>query len=101
MVVAAAGYPGTPRTGDPVEGLDAAAASRRVDVIQAGHRPDDDGPLVTAGGRVLAVTASGLDVADARATAYAGRRTRSASTGASHRTDIAARQSERPADLSP
>jgi phosphoribosylamine--glycine ligase len=43
-----------------------------VDVIHAGTALDADGRLVTAGGRVLAVTAVGTDVADARAKAYEG-----------------------------
>ena len=41
-------------------------------VIHAGTARDADGRLVTAGGRVLAVTAVGTDVADARAKAYEG-----------------------------
>ena len=72
VVLAAAGYPGTARTGDVVEGLAEAAALDGVEVVHAGTAYDGDGRVVTAGGRVLAVTAVGADVADARAKAYAG-----------------------------
>jgi phosphoribosylamine--glycine ligase len=89
VVVAAHGYPGTPRTGDPVHGVFRADAVDGVDVIHAGTATDADGQLVTAGGRVLAVTATGADVADARARAY-----RAVGMirieGSHHRTDIAA-----------
>ena len=60
-----------------------------VDVIHAGTARSDDGALVTAGGRVLAVTAVGTDVADARAKAYEGVASISFD-GAQWRTDIAA-----------
>ena len=43
-----------------------------VHVLHAGTARDADGRLVTSGGRVLAVTAVGADVADARAKAYEG-----------------------------
>jgi phosphoribosylamine--glycine ligase len=88
VVVAAHGYPGTPRTGDPVTGVDEAQALDGVDVIQAGTAVRD-GALVTSGGRVLAVTAVGADVADARERAYAGV-ARIHIDGSHHRTDIAA-----------
>jgi phosphoribosylamine--glycine ligase len=87
VVVAAANYPGTPRTGDAVDGLAEAAALDDVSVIHAGTRAED-GRVVTAGGRVLAVTAVGSDVADARAKAYAGV-DRLRIDGSHHRTDIA------------
>jgi len=67
VVMAAAGYPATPRTGDVIEGL--ADASATAHVFQAGTRREGE-RLVTAGGRVLAVTATGRDLADARARAY-------------------------------
>ena len=87
VVVAAANYPGTPRTGDAIDGLAEAAALDDVSVIHAGTRAED-GRVVTAGGRVLAVTAVGSDVADARAKAYAGV-DRLRIDGSHHRTDIA------------
>ncbi len=70
VVLAAAGYPGTPRTGDPIAGLDE-AGSRGADVYHAGTAPGPDGTIVTAGGRVLAVSARGDGVPDARERAYA------------------------------
>ena len=89
VVLAARGYPGTPRTGDAVAGLTAAGQVDGVHVVHAGTRLDDTGTLVTSGGRVLAVTAVGADLADARAKAYAG--VDAVRIAGSHfRTDIAA-----------
>jgi phosphoribosylamine--glycine ligase len=70
VVLAAADYPGTPRTGDVIAGLDEAAASG-AEVYHAGTAAGADGDIVTAGGRVLAVSAGGDTVAQARAAAYA------------------------------
>ncbi len=69
VVLAAGGYPGKPRTGDAVTGLPAADAD--VLVFQAGTRLDEQGRVVTAGGRVLGVTARGKTFGDARARANA------------------------------
>jgi len=69
VVVAAAGYPGAVRTGDPIDGL--AAVENEVLVFHAGTRRDDDGRLVSAGGRVLGITALGISVEQARSKAYA------------------------------
>ncbi len=88
VVVAAADYPDTPRTGDVVHGLAAAEREDGVAVIHAGTTADD-GTIRTSGGRVLAVTAVGSDVADARAKAYAGVDAITIE-GSHHRTDIAA-----------
>jgi phosphoribosylamine--glycine ligase len=88
VVMASAGYPDTPRKGDEITGLDDAGSVEGVDVIHAGTA-ERDGALVTAGGRVLAVTAVGDDVADARSRAYDAVR-RVHFEGAQHRTDIAA-----------
>ena len=68
VVMAAEGYPGDPRTGGAIGGIDAAEATGAT-VFQAGTR-QDGGTLVASGGRVLAVTAIGADVAAARAAAY-------------------------------
>lgn len=65
--LAAAGYPGTPRAGDTIEGLGEHPAN--VQVFHAGTR-DVSGRLVTAGGRVLTVCALANDVAHARSDAY-------------------------------
>ena len=64
VVVAAQGYPEAPRTGDPVTGADGEG------VLHAGTALAPDGTVVSAGGRVLAVTAVGADLAAARQTAY-------------------------------
>jgi phosphoribosylamine--glycine ligase len=70
VVMASAGYPETSSKGDPITGVEAATAAG-CDVIHAGTALAGD-DLVTAGGRVLAVTAVGPTLAAARATAYAG-----------------------------
>ncbi|MGE5180522.1 MAG: phosphoribosylglycinamide synthetase C domain-containing protein, partial [Acidobacteriota bacterium] len=71
VIVAAAGYPGQVRTGDPIGGLDRAPSSGDdVVVFHAGTARRGD-QLVTSGGRVLGVTALGVSVAQARARAYA------------------------------
>jgi phosphoribosylamine--glycine ligase len=69
VVMAAENYPGTPRTGGTIAGIDAAQAEGAV-VFQAGTALKD-GQLVSAGGRVLAVTATGADVPAAQRAAYA------------------------------
>jgi phosphoribosylamine--glycine ligase len=68
VVVASAGYPGTPRTGDPITGLD--GINHDVVVFHAGTAMKDD-KLVSSGGRVLGVTALGISVDQARDKAYA------------------------------
>ena len=70
VVLAAAGYPGTPRTGDTIHGLEQTASLTNVLVFHAGTTRDGD-VIRTAGGRVLAVTGLGGSVAEARARAYA------------------------------
>ena len=88
VVMASAGYPESSSKGDLIVGTETLEADATVDVIHAGTALDD-GSLVTAGGRVLAVTAVGTDVADARARAYEGVASISFD-GAQWRTDIAA-----------
>jgi phosphoribosylamine--glycine ligase len=68
VVMAAAGYPGTPETGGAIGGIDAAEQAG-AKVFQAGTKIAD-GRLVAAGGRVLAVTARGEDVRTAQDAAY-------------------------------
>jgi phosphoribosylamine--glycine ligase len=70
VVLASGGYPGDHRTGVPISGLKEAAAESNVEVYHAGTALKD-GRVVTAGGRVLAVSALGHDLADARDRAYA------------------------------
>ncbi|WP_294247909.1 phosphoribosylamine--glycine ligase [uncultured Sphingomonas sp.] len=68
VVMAAAGYPGTPKAGGAIDAIDAAEATGAV-VFQAGTRMDGE-QLVASGGRVLAVTASAATVGEAQAAAY-------------------------------
>jgi phosphoribosylamine--glycine ligase len=68
LVLASAGYPERPRTGDAISGLDAVPADAEVTHAGTALR---DGAIVTAGGRVLNVTALGDDAASARSAAYA------------------------------
>jgi phosphoribosylamine--glycine ligase len=84
VVVAADGYPGTPRLGDVVTGADADG------VLHAGTRRRDDGAVVSAGGRVLSVVGTGVDLEAARDDAY--RRLAGVKLpGSHHRDDIALR----------
>ncbi|MGI5196769.1 phosphoribosylamine--glycine ligase [Streptomyces sp. CA-288835] len=91
VVIASHNYPATPRTGDPIEGLDEVAAqdAPHAYVLHAGTRREGDA-IVSAGGRVLSVTASGTDLARARERAYAAV-DRIRLDGSHHRTDIAAK----------
>ncbi len=71
VVVASHGYPTKPRTGDLLTGLDAAeATSRDVHLLHAGTARDADGLLVSSGGRVLDVVATGATLEAARDAAY-------------------------------
>lgn len=90
VVIASHNYPDTPRTGDEITGLaDVAERDAHAYVLHAGTRLDDEGRVVSAGGRVLSVTATGADLAKARERAYrAVARVRL--DGSHHRTDIAA-----------
>ena len=87
VVLASEGYPASPRTGDPITGIAAAEAAGAM-VFCAGVSGDPDGGLVTAGGRVLDVTATGPSVGAARNRAYAAAGLISW-RGMYHRTDIA------------
>ncbi|MFD6300431.1 phosphoribosylamine--glycine ligase [Streptomyces sp. NPDC060235] len=91
VVVASHNYPETPRTGDPITGLDEVAAqdAPHAYVLHAGTRHDGDS-VVSAGGRVLSVTATGSGLAEARERAYAAV-ARIGLDGSQHRTDIAAK----------
>ena len=89
VVLASAGYPESSSSGDVISGVEAAEQKPGVHVVQAGTALDDEGRLVTAGGRVLAVVGLGDSVAEARDAAYRGVG-QIAFDGAQHRTDIAA-----------
>lgn len=90
VVLATEGYPTEARKGDVIEGIDAAEAVDGVAVFHAGTARRDDGSVVTAGGRVLAVTGVGPTIPDARAVAYAGAQ-HITWPGVQYRADIAAR----------
>jgi len=82
VVLASANYPDPPRTGDVITGAEQAG------VIHAGTHRREDGAIVSSGGRVLSVTATGATLAEARRAAY----TLIDSIdlpGGQHRTDIA------------
>jgi phosphoribosylamine--glycine ligase len=84
VVVAAAGYPGTPRRGDVIGGVDGVPG-----IVHAGTaRRTGDGALVSAGGRVLCCTATGPTLDAARDAAYA-LVARVSMNGAQYRRDIA------------
>jgi phosphoribosylamine--glycine ligase len=69
VVLASPGYPDAPATGQVISGLERIPTD--VQVTHAGTAAAPDGSLVTAGGRVLGVTALGADAAAARSSAYA------------------------------
>ena len=85
VVMASRPYPETPVTGEVIDGLDNVPANAKV--FHAGTRLDADGNVLSAGGRVLCVTALGDSIATAQRNAYAAV---DAITWASefHRTDI-------------
>jgi phosphoribosylamine--glycine ligase len=88
VVAASEGYPVAPRTGDRIEGIEDAESVDGVTLLYAGVARDEGGHLVTAGGRVLDVTARGPTLAVARGRAYDAMK-RIAWPGMHHRTDIA------------
>lgn len=93
VVVASHNYPGTPRTGDPITGLAEVAEQDgpKAYVLHAGTKRDGaSGEVVSAGGRVLSVTATGADLAKARERAYRAVG-RIGLEGSHHRSDIAAK----------
>jgi phosphoribosylamine---glycine ligase len=69
VVLASAGYPGPSSSGEEISGLD--LVPEDVEVTHAGTAIGPDGTIVTAGGRVLNVTALGADLEEARRSAYA------------------------------
>ncbi|RDI66221.1 phosphoribosylamine--glycine ligase [Nocardia pseudobrasiliensis] len=68
VVLAAENYPARPRTGDVISGVDATQAN--TEVLHAGTSLREDGALLSGGGRVLNVVATGADLTEARARAY-------------------------------
>lgn len=96
VIVAAQGYPGTPRKGGPIDGIEAAERVPGVIVFHAGTARHGSGALLSAGGRVLAVTATGPTLAEARARAYQAVDAIEFADGF-HRRDIGWRELERQA----
>lgn len=91
VVMASAGYPGSYKVGFPVTGLD--KLDEDVVIFHAGTKVRED-QIVTSGGRVLTVTATGKDIAEARAKVY--RNIPHISfQGCQYRKDIAAREISR------
>jgi len=90
VVLASHGYPGSYKTGFEISGLEEVGRMEDVTVFHAGTSRDDAGPVRTAGGRVLAVSALGKTFKEARARAYDAAGTIDFE-GKHLRTDIAAR----------
>jgi phosphoribosylamine---glycine ligase len=88
VVLASGGYPGRFELGQPIQGLDQAEGEDGVFVFHAGTKVQD-GRVVTAGGRVLTVTAMGKDHEQARVRAYEAI-SRIHFDGMHYRTDIGA-----------
>ncbi|MEM1391387.1 MAG: phosphoribosylamine--glycine ligase [Pseudomonadota bacterium] len=72
VVMASEGYPGEYAKGSIIDGVDDANGLEDVTVFQAGTDRDSDQKLIAVGGRVLGVTATGVDLKSAIATAYRG-----------------------------
>ena len=90
LVLASAGYPESASKGDVIEGVADAEALEGIEVTHAGTALDADGRLVTAGGRVLNVTAIAAGPGEARERAYAAAG-RISFDGMQRRSDIAER----------
>lgn len=88
VVIAAKGYPATPRSGDPIGGLAEVEDEPNVHVLHAGTAFTEEGTLVSAGGRVLSVVGQGSTLAAARERAYKGVDYITLE-GSHHRSDIA------------
>jgi phosphoribosylamine--glycine ligase len=86
VVMVSEGYPGAYETGKPIEGLEEVSAMEDVEVFHAGTR-EEGGKMVTAGGRVLGVTARGANIKEAQQKAYDGVK-KIRFEGAHYRTDI-------------
>ena len=71
VVLAAQNYPNKPQTGDIIHGLEKSAETEDVEIFHAGTAENENGEIITAGGRVLGVTAVAENLNDALAKAYA------------------------------
>ncbi|MFZ9309853.1 MAG: phosphoribosylamine--glycine ligase, partial [Candidatus Nanopelagicales bacterium] len=92
VVLASENYPDTPITGDEIVGLEAAQLVDGVEIFHAGTI-EKDGQIVSAGGRVLSVTASGHNLTEARKRAYEAI-DKISLRGGQYRSDIAKKASE-------
>ena len=99
VVMSSGGYPGSYEKGKQIRGISKANAQTGVEVFQAGTAIEKR-RLVTAGGRVLGITAVGKDLETAISRAYAGVSLISW-TGSFYRTDIGAKALNRPEDIPP
>jgi phosphoribosylamine--glycine ligase len=88
VVMTSRGYPGRYAKGQPIHGLAEAEAMPGVVVFHAATEPNGKGGYLSAGGRVLGVTATASELPDARALAYAAV-ARIGWEGEHHRSDIA------------
>ncbi len=68
VVMASGGYPGKYQTGFPISGLD--DVDKDIMLFHAGTRINPEGNILTSGGRILTVTATGKDLAEAREKVY-------------------------------
>jgi phosphoribosylamine--glycine ligase len=87
VVMAAEGYPDSPKTGAIISGI-SEAEKLGLTVFHAGTKSNESGEILVNGGRVLSVTATGSDLSDARHQIYAGIE-RIEFDGEHHRSDIA------------
>lgn len=96
VILASGGYPASYQKGLPIAGLDRLHDETTI-VFQAGTAEDDEGRIVTNGGRVLTVVGLGTDIAEARFRAYAAAHTITFD-GLMRREDIALREACRSSD---
>jgi phosphoribosylamine--glycine ligase len=94
VVMAAGGYPGSYEKGKPIFGIDEANSVEGVTVFHAGTALADSGSVVTSGGRVLGVTATGTTIQEALRAVYAGVN-KISWEGCQYRRDIAYRAIDR------
>lgn len=87
VVMASGGYPGTYTKGHAVSGLDKVERMENMIVFHAGTRQEEDGSIITSGGRVLGITALGPNIKDTIRIAYKGVR-KVEFKDAYYRTDI-------------
>jgi phosphoribosylamine--glycine ligase len=70
VVLASKGYPQKPQIGDVISGLDELQNQRDIEVFHAGTKSNDNGNIITSGGRVLGVTATAENLNEALQKAY-------------------------------